>query len=173
MWLYCAYNVGKMFHNFLVSILGYLFAVSTCRRICHHPSMDEVIGNPYLNWSTSTSSFGFGQFLLLLYLYSLLIISTRLYLLIIAFSLRPFNIPLVDQCAGAILFIWVPSNDKEPVIRILYPGSCPQDKIFQGLEKLKHLDCLHYRTCSQAFLSQPASKRTTSGLTGLVKSHRG
>lgn len=80
------------------------------------------------------------------------------------YSLKPgsngaFPIPLTDQCSAAILLIWQPANEREPIVRVLYSGSCPQERIFQGLDKLKHLDCLHYRSCNHAFLAQPASKR--------------
>ncbi|XP_043076591.1 microtubule-associated protein 1S isoform X2 [Puntigrus tetrazona] len=46
---------------------------------------------------------------------------------------------LVSICA---LLVWHPANPMEKIIRVLFPGSTPQAKIMDGLERLKHLEFL-------------------------------
>ncbi|XP_073705783.1 microtubule-associated protein 1S [Garra rufa] len=46
---------------------------------------------------------------------------------------------LVSICA---LLVWHPANPMEKIIRVLFPGSTPQGKILDGLERLKHLEFL-------------------------------
>ncbi|TRY81979.1 hypothetical protein DNTS_030985, partial [Danionella cerebrum] len=46
---------------------------------------------------------------------------------------------LVSICA---LLVWHPANPMEKIIRVLFPGSTPQGKIMDGLERLKHLEFL-------------------------------
>lgn len=48
---------------------------------------------------------------------------------------------LVSICA---LLVWHPSSPQEKIIRVLFPGCTPQNKILDGLEKLKHLDFLKH-----------------------------
>ncbi|XP_068448903.1 electromotor neuron-associated protein 1 [Clinocottus analis] len=48
---------------------------------------------------------------------------------------------LVSICA---LLVWHPSSPQERIIRVLFPGCTPQNKILDGLEKLKHLDFLKH-----------------------------
>uniref|UniRef100_UPI00398EE118 electromotor neuron-associated protein 1 isoform X2 n=1 Tax=Pristiophorus japonicus TaxID=55135 RepID=UPI00398EE118 len=54
---------------------------------------------------------------------------------------------LVSICA---LVVWHPASRVEKIIRVLFPGCAPQNKILEGLERLKHLD----------FLKQPAATRS-------------
>uniref|UniRef100_A0A3B4V8N4 Microtubule associated protein 1A n=1 Tax=Seriola dumerili TaxID=41447 RepID=A0A3B4V8N4_SERDU len=42
------------------------------------------------------------------------------------------------------LIVWIPHRPSEKIVRVLFPGNAPQNKIFEGLEKLKHLDFLRY-----------------------------
>ncbi|KAJ8393146.1 hypothetical protein AAFF_G00068290, partial [Aldrovandia affinis] len=53
------------------------------------------------------------------------------------------------------LVVWLPANPSEKIIRVLFPGNAPQNKILEGLEKLKHLDFLRYPVATQ--------KNTSSG----------
>ncbi|XP_078280274.1 microtubule-associated protein 1S [Rhinoraja longicauda] len=53
---------------------------------------------------------------------------------------------LVSICA---LLAWHPASGTEKIIRVLFPGCAPQDKLLEGLERVKHLD----------FLMHPAAKR--------------
>ncbi|XP_072338463.1 microtubule-associated protein 1S isoform X1 [Scyliorhinus torazame] len=61
---------------------------------------------------------------------------------------------LVSVCA---LIVWHPASKMEKIIRVLFPGCTPQDKILEGLERLKHLE----------FLKQPSA--TKSELEALQK----
>ncbi|XP_052400508.1 microtubule-associated protein 1A-like isoform X1 [Carassius gibelio] len=47
------------------------------------------------------------------------------------------------------LVVWLPANPTEKIIRVLFPGNAPQNKILEGLEKLKHLDFLRYPVATQ------------------------
>lgn len=40
------------------------------------------------------------------------------------------------------LIVWHPANPSDKVVRVLFPGNATQKHIFEGLEKLKHLDFL-------------------------------
>lgn len=56
---------------------------------------------------------------------------------------------VVSICA---LLVWHPANPVEKIIRVLFPGSTPQGKIMDGLERLKHLEFLkHPVVCSKDF----------------------
>lgn len=56
---------------------------------------------------------------------------------------------LVSICA---LLVWHPANPVEKIIRVLFPGSTPQGKIMDGLERLKHLEFLKRPVvCSKDF----------------------
>ncbi|XP_067872096.1 electromotor neuron-associated protein 1 isoform X2 [Heterodontus francisci] len=61
---------------------------------------------------------------------------------------------LVSICA---LVVWHPASRMAKIIRVLFPGCAPQNKILEGLEKLKHLE----------FLKQPSA--TKSELESLQK----
>ncbi|NXG22905.1 MAP1A protein, partial [Grallaria varia] len=54
------------------------------------------------------------------------------------------------------LVVWLPASPTEKIVRVLFPGNAPQNKILEGLEKLKHLDFLKYPVATQ--------KDTTSGI---------
>ncbi|XP_042616653.1 microtubule-associated protein 1A-like [Cyprinus carpio] len=54
------------------------------------------------------------------------------------------------------LVVWVPASPTEKIVRVLFPGNAPQNKIFEGLEKLRHLDFLRYPVATQKDLSSGA-----------------
>ncbi|XP_032870795.1 microtubule-associated protein 1A-like [Amblyraja radiata] len=62
------------------------------------------------------------------------------------------------------LVVWHPANPSEKIVRVLFPGNAPQNKILEGLEKLKHLDFLKYPVATQKDLAggitPPAVKQT-------------
>ncbi|XP_018052621.1 PREDICTED: microtubule-associated protein futsch isoform X2 [Atta colombica] len=64
---------------------------------------------------------------------------------------------LVSICA---LLVWQPANPEDNITRILFPGSTPQHKIFEGFERLKHLDFLKHPVCSAKTLSPSVSLAT-------------
>ncbi|XP_030621496.1 microtubule-associated protein 1A [Chanos chanos] len=47
------------------------------------------------------------------------------------------------------LVVWIPASPTEKIVRVLFPGNAPQNKIFEGLEKLRHLDFLRYPVATQ------------------------
>ncbi|KAM6426633.1 microtubule-associated protein 1A isoform 2-T2 [Liasis olivaceus] len=47
------------------------------------------------------------------------------------------------------LVVWLPAGPMEKIVRVLFPGNAPQNKILEGLEKLKHLDFLKYPVATQ------------------------
>lgn len=52
------------------------------------------------------------------------------------------EVPLTSLVSVCALLVWHPANPHEKIIRVLFPGSTPQGKILEGMEKLKHLDFL-------------------------------
>ncbi|KYM95138.1 PREDICTED: microtubule-associated protein futsch [Cyphomyrmex costatus] len=64
---------------------------------------------------------------------------------------------LVSICA---LLVWQPANPEDHITRILFPGSTPQHKIFEGFERLKHLEFLKHPVCSAKTLSPSVSLAT-------------
>ncbi|KAK2860800.1 hypothetical protein Q7C36_004966 [Tachysurus vachellii] len=52
------------------------------------------------------------------------------------------EIPLSSLVSICTLLAWHPASPHEKIIRVLFPGSTPQAKILEGLEKLKHLEFL-------------------------------
>ncbi|XP_069572018.1 microtubule-associated protein 1A isoform X2 [Brachyistius frenatus] len=54
------------------------------------------------------------------------------------------------------LIVWIPHRPTEKIVRVLFPGNAPQNKIFEGLEKLKHLDFLRYPVATQKDISSGA-----------------
>lgn len=77
------------------------------------------------------------------------------------FSIKPgttttvggsFPVPISAQTSVAALLVWHPANAQENVIRVLYPGSCPQERVLSALDKLKHLEFLKHPACTPASL---------------------
>ncbi|XP_010224366.1 PREDICTED: microtubule-associated protein 1A [Tinamus guttatus] len=62
------------------------------------------------------------------------------------------------------LVVWLPASPTEKIVRVLFPGNAPQNKILEGLEKLKHLDFLRYPVATQKDISSgmppPVLKQT-------------
>ncbi|NXA36239.1 MAP1A protein, partial [Eudromia elegans] len=62
------------------------------------------------------------------------------------------------------LVVWLPASPKEKIVRVLFPGNAPQNKILEGLEKLKHLDFLRNPVATQKDISSgmppPVLKQT-------------
>ncbi|XP_064786511.1 microtubule-associated protein 1B-like [Oncorhynchus masou masou] len=54
------------------------------------------------------------------------------------------------------LVVWLPANPAEKIVRVLFPGNAPQNKVLEGLEKLKHLDFLRYPVATQKDIASGA-----------------
>ncbi|KAM4053368.1 microtubule-associated protein 1S [Anomaloglossus baeobatrachus] len=75
---------------------------------------------------------------------------------------RTFDLPVTSLTSACALLVWHPSAPSERIVRVLFPGCTPQDKIFKGLEKLKDLD----------FLKDPVITRKDLDLMGCSLSER-
>ncbi|XP_077453433.1 uncharacterized protein map1ab [Stigmatopora argus] len=58
------------------------------------------------------------------------------------------------------LVVWLPANPAEKIVRVLFPGNAPQNKILEGLEKLRHLDYLRYPVATQKEMASGAKPTT-------------
>ncbi|XP_054720969.1 microtubule-associated protein futsch-like [Uloborus diversus] len=63
------------------------------------------------------------------------------------------SIPLSHSTSICALLVWRPADPKDTISRILFPGSAPQNKIFESLEKLKTLDILNQPVVTKASLT--------------------
>jgi len=72
-------------------------------------------------------------------------------------SLKDFHFPLQNLVSICALLVWQPANPNDNITRILFPGSTPQHKIFEGLDKLKNLEFLKYPVCTARSISPSAS----------------
>ncbi|KAJ0175345.1 hypothetical protein K1T71_009486, partial [Dendrolimus kikuchii] len=76
-----------------------------------------------------------------------------------------FNFPIPNLVSICALLVWRPANPDDTITRIMFPGSTPQHKIFEGLEKLKHLEFLQHPTCTgrqMAPVPPPVTTTTTT-----------
>ncbi|XP_076613533.1 microtubule-associated protein 1B [Chaetodon auriga] len=68
------------------------------------------------------------------------------------------------------LIVWHPANPSDKVVRVLFPGNATQHHIFEGLEKLKHLDFLKQPVVTQKAMS--SSMPSTPTLKQAKMKHR-
>ena len=61
---------------------------------------------------------------------------------------KEFNFPMQNVVSICALLVWQPANPDDNITRILFPGSTPDTKIFEGLEKVKALEFLKHPICS-------------------------
>lgn len=73
---------------------------------------------------------------------------------------REFIFPLQNMVSICALLIWTPANPEDNVTRILFPGSTPQAKIFEGLDKIKSLEFLKTPVCTVKSLTTSSSSAT-------------
>ncbi|XP_054468965.1 microtubule-associated protein 1B [Anoplopoma fimbria] len=59
------------------------------------------------------------------------------------------------------LIVWHPANPSDKVVRVLFPGNATQHHVFEGLEKLKHLDFLKQPVVTQKAMSSNMPATTT------------
>lgn len=59
------------------------------------------------------------------------------------------------------LIVWHPANPSEKIVRVLFPGNATQHHIFEGLEKLKHLDFLKQHVVTQSSVSSSVPSTPT------------
>ncbi|KTF89830.1 hypothetical protein cypCar_00027082 [Cyprinus carpio] len=63
-------------------------------------------------------------------------------------NIKTSEIPLECMVSICALLVWHPANPREKIIRVLFPGCTPESKIFEGLERLKHLEFLKHPVVS-------------------------
>ncbi|XP_073960514.1 uncharacterized protein [Choristoneura fumiferana] len=73
-----------------------------------------------------------------------------------------FNFPIPNLISICALLVWRPANPDDTITRIMFPGSTPQHKIFEGLEKLKHLEFLQHPTCTGRQMALPTPPVATT-----------
>ncbi|XP_075467374.1 microtubule-associated protein 1S isoform X2 [Ascaphus truei] len=54
------------------------------------------------------------------------------------------TLPLMCLTSVCALLVWHPAAPSEKIVRVLFPGCTPQNKILEGLEKLGHLEFLKH-----------------------------
>ncbi|XP_066149888.1 microtubule-associated protein futsch-like [Euwallacea fornicatus] len=73
---------------------------------------------------------------------------------------KDFIFPLQNSVSICALLVWQPANPNDTVTRILYPGSAPQRKIFEGLDRLKSVEYMKHPTCTvKTFISSKKTKQ--------------
>lgn len=78
--------------------------------------------------------------------------------------------PLSYLTSISSLIVWHPANPSDKVVRVLFPGNATQDHIFEGLEKLKHLEFLKQPVVTQK--TMPSSTPSTPTLKQAKMKHR-
>ncbi|XP_075714211.1 microtubule-associated protein 1A [Rhinoderma darwinii] len=58
------------------------------------------------------------------------------------------------------LVVWLPASPTEKIVRVLFPGNAPQNKILEGLEKLKHLEFLRYPVATHKDIASGGTQST-------------
>ncbi|KAF5306743.1 hypothetical protein FQA39_LY01501 [Lamprigera yunnana] len=66
---------------------------------------------------------------------------------------KEFIFPTYNLVSICSLLVWQPANSSDNITRILFPGSSPQHKIFEGFDKLKQLECIRHPSCSAKTLT--------------------
>lgn len=61
---------------------------------------------------------------------------------------KEFTFPIQNVVSICALLVWQPANPDDNITRILFPGSTPDSKIFEGLEKIKALEFLKHPICT-------------------------
>uniref|UniRef100_A0A7N4P176 Microtubule associated protein 1A n=1 Tax=Sarcophilus harrisii TaxID=9305 RepID=A0A7N4P176_SARHA len=69
------------------------------------------------------------------------------------YVLNPGEISVPYLTSITALVVWLPASPTEKIVRVLFPGNAPQNKILEGLEKLRHLDFLRYPVATQKDLA--------------------
>ncbi|KAI5103715.1 microtubule-associated protein 1S [Silurus meridionalis] len=73
-------------------------------------------------------------------------------------SSKGSEVPLSSLVSICTLLVWHPASPHEKIIRVLFPGSTPQAKILEGLEKLKHLEFLKCPVVCSKDIEQKSEK---------------
>ncbi|KAL3280362.1 hypothetical protein HHI36_017851 [Cryptolaemus montrouzieri] len=77
---------------------------------------------------------------------------------------RECMLPLQNIVSICALLVWRPANPNDTITRILFPGSAPQNKIFEGLDRLKNLECIRHTICTEKTLSPPPKPKSKENI---------
>lgn len=86
------------------------------------------------------------------------------------------DLPLDCLVSTCVLLVWHPAGPLDKIVRLLFPGCCPQNLILDGLEKLQHLEFLrHSSICLKDLkdLREPRSSESGESLKTSVKTGSG
>lgn len=75
---------------------------------------------------------------------------------------KEFQFPLQNLVSICAMLVWQPANPDETITRILFPGSTPDYKIIEGLEKMKHLEFMKHPVCTANKLATSISSNILS-----------
>ncbi|KAM9777497.1 microtubule-associated protein 1S-like [Neosynchiropus ocellatus] len=81
----------------------------------------------------------------------------------------PQALPLTALTSVSALLVWLPACPQEKVVRVLFPGTTPQAKLLQGLDKLKTLPFLQKPTVTAEDLERLEGKQVESQESGGVQ----
>ncbi|XP_050060751.1 microtubule-associated protein futsch-like isoform X24 [Aphis gossypii] len=70
---------------------------------------------------------------------------------------KDLQFPLPNIISVCTLLVWQPANPNTTITRIFFPGSSPQNKIFESLERVRHLEFLKHPSCSIKSMSSSTS----------------
>uniref|UniRef100_A0A3B3T6H5 Microtubule associated protein 1A n=1 Tax=Paramormyrops kingsleyae TaxID=1676925 RepID=A0A3B3T6H5_9TELE len=85
------------------------------------------------------------------------------------YVLNPGEISVPYLTSVTALVVWLPASPTEKIVRVLFPGNAPQNKILEGLERLKHLEFLRYPVATQKDISSGKSLKSASKIQAAVK----
>ncbi|EAT38247.1 AAEL009847-PA [Aedes aegypti] len=61
---------------------------------------------------------------------------------------KEFVFPMQNIISICALLVWTPANPEDNITRILFPGSAPEYKILEGLEKMKNVEFMRQPVCT-------------------------
>ncbi|RUS91760.1 hypothetical protein EGW08_000468 [Elysia chlorotica] len=74
--------------------------------------------------------------------------------------------PLQHVLSVCTLLVWKPYNYDEKIVRIFFPGNCPQHKVIEGLEKMKTFNFLKQASCTARDLMKPVAVKKAGAKSG-------
>lgn len=75
---------------------------------------------------------------------------------------RDFQFPMQNLVSICAMLVWLPADPEDTITRILFPGSTPDYKIMEGLDKMKHLEFMKHPTCTANTLVKSYSSNILS-----------
>ncbi|XP_055539299.1 microtubule-associated protein futsch [Wyeomyia smithii] len=75
---------------------------------------------------------------------------------------KEFTFPIQNIISICALLVWTPANPEDNITRILFPGSAPEYKILEGLEKMKNVEFMRHPLCTVKSIAPSLSTQTIS-----------